>query len=163
MTNQPQLKSNLIERVVQIYGDMLFDFCHSVLWSQSNAHLAFRSILKEIKKQKRTHSYNNYERPWILKIACEKLRSQARKHGRRLTPSEQIMLDATLKTDVRLKQFDSYFHRLSSDDQMLLLLRDKYGLPYNEIAAAMQLPEGSLKVKRQQALRTLEDWVWNQT
>jgi DNA-directed RNA polymerase specialized sigma24 family protein len=47
------------------------------------------------------------------------------------------------------------------EDQILLLLRDKHGIPYSEIASALRSPEESLKVKRQQALRTLEEWLWD--
>jgi DNA-directed RNA polymerase specialized sigma24 family protein len=146
--------------VVQQYGDLLFDLCESILWSPTNAQLAFRAILREIKSTQEKNKYTEYERPWVLRIASKKLLEIANKHGRRLTPSEQIMLDATLKFDARIKQFDSYFHRLSAEDQLLLLLRDKFGLSYQEIASATGIPEGSIKMRRQQSLRTIEEWLW---
>lgn len=139
---------------------MLFDLCESILWSPTNAQVAFRGILKEIRKRQPADSLGEYERAWVLRVACDQLRSLAHRHGRKLTPSEQIMLDASLNVQARLKQFDSYFHRLGTEDQLLLILRDKYALPYSEIASAMGVPEGSLKVRRQQALRTLEEWLW---
>jgi DNA-directed RNA polymerase specialized sigma24 family protein len=78
-----------------------------------------------------------------------------------VTSQEQITLDASGNVSIRLKQFDLYFHRLIPEDQILLLLKDKYGIPYPEIATAMGIPEESLKIKRQQALRTLEEWLWS--
>jgi DNA-directed RNA polymerase specialized sigma24 family protein len=152
----------MIEHVVQLYGDLLFDLCESILWSPSNAQIAFRSILRQVKSKRGSNLYQTHERTWVLRVACSQLRSYAQRHGRRLTPSEQIMLDASFDMNARLKQFDSYFHRLTTEDQLLLLLRDKYGIPYPEIAAAMETPEGSLKIRRQQALRTLEEWLWDQ-
>ena len=71
------------------------------------------------------------------------------------------MLDASMNIEGRLKNFESYFHRLPVDDQILLLLRDKYGLPYHEIAATLVASEGSLKLKRQAALKCLDEWLWD--
>jgi DNA-directed RNA polymerase specialized sigma24 family protein len=150
-----------VDRVVQLYGDLLFDLCESVLWSPTAAQLAFRSILKTIRRKRRGHGYTDNERAWVLQIAYDKLGELASQHQRKLTSSEQIQLDAAQNVAIRLKQFDSYFHRLTTDDQILLLLRDKYGMPYPEIASAMGLPEGTLKIRRTQALRSLEEWVWD--
>ena len=107
--------------------------------------------------------YRNFERAWILRVACERLIQPGRYPRRIVTPEEQIRLDAMEKISARLKNFDHYFHRLRPEDQILLLLRDKYGLDYAEIAAAMGLPEGSLKTRRSQALRALDEWLWDAT
>lgn len=149
-----------IDHVLLTWGDLLYDLCESILWSPSAAPAAFRVILKELKKQHEANGFKDYERAWILGVAYERLRKISARKGRRLTPSEQIMLDSSFKMESRLKQFDSWFHRLTTDEQLLLLLRDKYGTPWPEIAAATGLPEGSLKMRRQQALRTLEEWMW---
>lgn len=146
---------------MQLYGDLIFDLCESVLWSPVNAQLAFRSILKTIRRKRQGHGFTEHERAWVLQIACSRLLEISSRHGRRLTSSEQIQLDSAQNVTLRLKQFDSYFHRLVTEDQILLLLRDKYGMPYPEIAAALGLPEGTLKVRRAQALRSLEEWLWD--
>jgi DNA-directed RNA polymerase specialized sigma24 family protein len=152
--------------MVQRYGDLLFDLCESVLWSPGNAQGAFQAILKEIQNArfgrsgKNNEGPSNYERAWVLRVACEKLQVLAARHARRLSPSEQIELNANPTVSARLKQFDAFFHRLSTPEQILLLLRDKYGLPLSEISVALGMPEGSLKIQRQQALRTLEEWLW---
>lgn len=150
------------ERIVQLYGDLLFDLCESVLWSPINAQLAFRSIIKSIRRNRRGHGFTEHERAWVLRIACDKLLDLSARHGRKLTSSEQIQLDSAQNVTLRLKQFDAYFHRLVTEDQILLLLRDKYGLPYGEISAALGLPEANLKIRRAQALRSLEEWLWDE-
>lgn len=151
-----------IENIVKHYGDLLFDLCESILWSPSAARVAFRAIIAEIKKRREGETFVDFERAWVLNVACNKLRAQAERHGRKLTPSEQIELDSLLDAPGRLKKFDSFFHRLSLEDQFLLLLKDKYGIPMAEIASALGLPEGSLKLRRAQALRAMEDWLWGQ-
>ncbi len=141
---------------------MVFDLCQAVLWSQPNAQLAFRAIIRDLRRLELAGvKYERYERPWVLRVACEKLRSVAVRHGRTLSASERMMLDGALKGDARLRQFDSYFHRLRTNDQILLLLRDKYKLEYAEIAIIMGEPEGSLKMRRQHALRALDEMLWD--
>jgi DNA-directed RNA polymerase specialized sigma24 family protein len=90
------------------------------------------------------------------------LRALSERHARKLTPSEQIELDSFENVPNRLKKFDSFFHRLTIEDQFLLLLKDKYGIPMAEIATALGTPEASLKLRRAQALRALDDWLWEQ-
>lgn len=160
-TPGPAASGHAIDRVVQLYGDMVFDLCESVLWSPTNAQLAFRAILKTIRRRHKGHGFTEYERAWVLQIACEKVLDLSSRHGRKVTSSEQIELDATQALSSRLKQFDFYFHRLVTEDQIILLLRDKYGLPYPEIASALGMPEGTLKIRRAQSLRALEDWLWD--
>jgi DNA-directed RNA polymerase specialized sigma24 family protein len=150
-----------VDHIIRSYGDILFDLCESLLWSQSNAQIAFRSILKRIRAGSRFRKYSSYERSWVLRIACDRLLQLCRQTGNRVSPEEQIKIDAYGSVTTRLKQFNSYFHRLMPEDQILLLLKDKYGIPYSEISTAMATPEGSLKIRRQHALRTLEDWLWN--
>ncbi len=160
--NTQTKKSPALDHFVTLYGDLLFDLCSSVLWSPVTGQNTVRKILKTLEKTSKKSSYQRYERAWVLRVACDQLLAVAKRNGRRLTPSEQVMLDANLNTTARLRQFDSYFHKLSTDDQILLLLKDKYGLPYFEISAALNTPEDSLKIKRQQALRALEEWLWSQ-
>jgi len=152
-----------MENVVKNYGDLLFDLCESSLWSPSAARLAVRTILAEIKKRREDEAFVEFERAWVLNIACAKIRALADRHGRKLTPSEQIELDSIENASGRIKKFDSFFHRLSLDDQLLLVLKDKYGIPMAEIASALGVPEGSLKLRRAQALRAMEDWLWGQS
>jgi DNA-directed RNA polymerase specialized sigma24 family protein len=149
-----------VDNVVQLYGDLIFDLCESILWSSSQAQNAFRAIIKEVKKTPATDKFTTHERAWILSIAFDKLKKFSLQYGRKVSASEQIQLEANQNAAARLKHFDVYFHRLTTEEQIVLLLRDKYGLPYAEIASAMSRPEGTLKSIRSQALRTLEEWLW---
>lgn len=155
-------RTKIIPELVERHGDLVFDLCQAVLWSQPNAQLAFRAVMRDLRRLALAGRYEKYERAWVLRVTCERLRSLAARLGRTLSASERMMLDGALKGDARLKQFDSYFHRLSTDDQMLLLLRDKHGLDYDEISVALGEPTGSLKIKRLQALRALDEMLWNE-
>jgi DNA-directed RNA polymerase specialized sigma24 family protein len=101
-----------------------------------------------------------YERSWILKIGAEQLLSLLKQQSLAVSPEQQIELDAKKQVMGDLESFDFYFSRLRSDSQLLLLLKDKHHLPYADIADALGIPVDSLKLQRQQALRTLEEWLW---
>lgn len=149
-----------MSRVVSIYGDLLYDLCQSMLWSPADAPYAFRSILRTLNRRRREERFDKYERPWILQIAFRELRGMRQKSSRFLTPAEQVMLDSNPQPRARLRFFDSYFHRLPVDSQLLLVLRDKYGIPLSEVAAVLELPEASARLQRLQALRLLESWIY---
>ncbi len=150
-----------IDHFVRSYGDLLYDLCEELLSNSTQAQSAFRSILKKIRSGIRYQKYSHYQRSWVLKIACSKILLLSDQFGHQVSPEEQMELDASENATIRMKHFKSYFYRLKTEDQILLLLKDKHGIPYSEIAAALDIPEGSLKVRRQQALRTLEEWLWN--
>lgn len=152
--------SEWIERIVSTYGDLLYDLCQSMLWSPADAPYAYRVILRTLSRRKQKERFVKYERPWILQVAFRELRGMKRKSPRFLTPAEQVMLDSNPEPKARLRFFDSYFHRLPIESQLLLVLRDKYGIPLSEVASVLELPEASARLQRLQALRLLESWIY---
>ena len=149
------------DHYVRTYGDLLFDLCEAVLWNPLPCSNCF-SLYSEKSTFRFAISHLLDLRTELGSEDC--LQATApflQRYGYQVSPDEQIRLDANESVSTRLKQFGSYFHRLNAEDQLLLLLKDKYGIPYFEIANAMGTPEGTLKVRRQQALRTLEEWLWN--
>ena len=153
------------EELIRNFGDLVYDLFFSVLWSARGAQTLYLQLWQSVERRlsKSNTSYRKHARAWTLQLAVELLKKSHSRLGRTLSPSEQVMLDANLNIPARLKQFESYVHKLQIQDQILLLLREKYGLPYSEIAAALRIPEGSLRVKHQQALKSLEEWLWDRT
>lgn len=151
-----------IDQVIATYGDLLYDLCQSMLWTQAGAPYAYRAILKALKREGRSRDrFAKYERAWVFHVAFRELKRMSRKSPLTLTPAEQVMLDSNPDPKARLRHFDSYFHRLPIESQFLIILKDKYGVPLSEIAAALELPEPSVKLQRLQSLRLLESWVWS--
>ncbi len=147
------------------FGDLVYDLFYSVLWNHKGARILYLQLWRQLDRElgDGKSEFQKHSRAWILQRAIELLSRSQEKYGRALSPSEQVMLDANLNIPARLRQFDSYLHKLNIQDQILLLLRDKYGLPYAEVAATLRMPEGSLRIKHQQALRSLEEWLWDRT
>jgi DNA-directed RNA polymerase specialized sigma24 family protein len=149
-----------ITHFIHDYGDMIFDVCHSLIRDPNHAQILFREILQKLRTRRKQEAYSTYERAWILRIVCETLINQQSHYTELTTPEERIQLDAQTSA-AKIEHFKTYFNRLEPIDQLLLLFRDKFALPYSDIASALATPEGSLKMRRQQALRTMEEWLWN--
>lgn len=162
---QPGGPSAAVAELHRNFGDTIYDLFHSVLWNHKGARSLYATFWRSIERDHSGHSgsYQRHARPWILRLAVKQLLQAHAKLGRTMSPAEQVMLDANLEVPARLRQFESYLHKLSPSDHVLLLFRDKYGLPYDEIASALELPEGSLRIRHQQALRSLEEWLWDRT
>jgi len=143
-----------MEDIIKTHGDLIYDLCESILANSVNAQLSFRKILQKIKRSRRENSFQKYERAWILKLSVDQL-TQVTKRC-----SNKKHEDAGLGTSMRLKNFPVFFRRITIEDQLLLILKDKYGIPYSEISASMGVPESTLKTRRAYALRALEEWVW---
>ncbi len=153
-------KRQKLNQIVASYGDLIFDLCDSLLGNSASAQIAFRSIIKKIRSDIRGDHYQTYERSWVLKIASQQLVSLIEQRGEIVEPKRQIEIDSQFDSGHRLKYLDFYFRRLRPEIQLLLLLKDKYQIPHEEIAAALGTPVDTLKLQRGQALKTLEEWMW---
>lgn len=143
------------------YEDLLFDLCHSTLTDAQSAQQIFETIIKELAKTKISERYKNHERSWVFKIACQQILRVHSRNEIQPTCSAQIELDSLSSSASRLKHFAEYFQRLQPEDRLLILIRDKYGLPFSELASTFNVSEESLKARRNRILRTLEKWVWS--
>lgn len=150
-----------LEPFIERYGDLVFDLCYSILWSQRSAQVAFQTVFKKILHTPQKNRFTEFERVWVLKLTVEVLLPQAQAALKRLSPSEQVMLDSSSDPARKLESLSMYFHRLGAHEKLTILLRDKYGIGYSEITAVMGIPEGSLKILRQQGLQALEGWIWS--
>lgn len=151
-------------KMTQTYGDLLFDLCFTLLGSQVPAQLAFSSIMRRARQELKTElasaPYKKYERPWILRLSTSKLRTFYLQSKVQFSKEEQFALEAPVHSGTRLTLLKAYMKRLSVDDQLLLTLRDKHQISMDELASALGSSVESLHLQRQQALRTLEDWIW---
>lgn len=122
--------------------------------------MVFKRLSDEFSKPNR---FIKHERARVVQISNEVISGFHKKSAPKAITPTQVMLDTAMSTEERMKNIGEYIRRLPFEDQMIVLLKDKFGLPYPEISAALNIPEGSVKIRRQQTLRALEDWIWNQT
>jgi DNA-directed RNA polymerase specialized sigma24 family protein len=151
----------LPELIHSKYGDLIYDLALSVLWSQPGAQAAYPAILRTFRRLGPRERFEKHELAWVLRVTCSRLEQLASRYGRSLSSAERMMLDGALKGEERLRQFDSYFHRLGVPDQILLLLKDKHGIDYDTLASALQTPVATLMLRHQHALRALDEMIWD--
>lgn len=156
-----------LEQFIQSYGDLIYDLAESILADSTLTQNTLQSILKTLEQTPKNERYVTHERAWVLQVTCQHLIHQHRKLNRQLPP---LPKDPQTSPDnhnsnlaFRLQHFRSFFNRLAIEDQLILMLRDKFGISYTEIASALGLPEGSIKIRRHQSLRALEEWIWENT
>ncbi len=153
-------KNQKIAKLVEKYGDLIFDLCESMLGNSALAQLAFRSIIKKIRLELNRSSYEAYERSWVLKLASQQLLALVRRRGEVVEPKRQFEIDSHAENQNQTQKLDFYFRRLRPELQLLLLLKEKHRLPTDEISAALGTPIDTLKLQRGQALKALEEWMW---
>jgi len=154
--------SHLESHWIHRYGDLAFDFAASLFWSTRNGKIAIRQLYLSREGKALSQFFgSDLERAAVFRTLLNQLRDTQWRYMRKLTTAEQRMLDGNLSEEGRLKQFDSYLHRLTFDELALLLLRDKLGVPSTETAAIFEISEASLQLQRQHAYEALSDWIWD--
>lgn len=152
-----------LETLILKYGDLIYDITYSTLWSTQAAQKALLPIFKELNSQlsqSGNRRFEDFELEWTLHIMCRQLKKFYGSAARRLSPSEQLMLDSAASGEARAKYFESFFHLLSFDDQVLFLLTDKHGLTLEQACNVLLIPRDTLILKKALALRTLYDSIW---
>ena len=164
LASEPSGPASSPDHWLNRYGDLAYDLASSVLWSQPNGKLILKKLYLSRKGAELARLQGSkLERAAVFQESIQLIREARWKYTRKLTTAEQRMLDATPSEEARLKQFDSYLHRLGLEDQVILLMRDKLGLPTSEISSALGMPESSMALQRSQAYETIADWVWEKT
>jgi len=156
-------KPLVLEEELNRFGDLLMGLV-TRFTPDSEAHRPMvRQIIKAYVLEQKKLKTELFQRPLLLQIAVEHLLSHLKKWTpRKLTP-EEILLDTALSTDERLNAIDMYLTRLSIEDRMILFFLEQHQLSLAEVAVALKTTEGSLKNRRQQLYRSLEEWIWNIT
>ncbi len=144
--------------------ELIWDFIYSIVWNQRGARAIFKIETRKISHFRTVRHVQSetpdFQRNWILKQTWEVLSKNYDSHQKKLSASEQVMLDSLFEPELRLKNFESYFHRLNLKEKAVLLFRDKYGFSTSEVASILSISEGSLKLLRQEALSSVEQWIW---
>ena len=127
--------------IAERYSDLLFDLCFSLLPRKSISQSAYKVISKKIKKNQKPDTFEEFERPAVLRTSIHILKKFYIKEK---FVARNLDLNLSSETpDQKLKRLNHFLSKLSFKEQTILLLRDKYGLPYKK------LPHASKFQKRQ--------------
>lgn len=142
----PQAPRLLIER----YQGVVFGLCMRMLRHRHDAEdVAQESFLRALRGV-RGFDGERPLRPWLLGIAANRCRTALSRRARRPAPTEaaEECVDhrpAVADPDDLATELEAAVARLRHDYRMVFVLYHEQGLPYDEIALALDRPVGTIK------------------
>jgi len=154
------------EEIVDRYQQVAFRVAYAITGSATEAEDAAQEGIFKAYRALRTFRTGAEPRPWLLRIVANEARNRARSAGRRQRMQLRLAEDfrpgdaapspeaAALAADERRRLLDS-LNGLSDDDR--LVITSRYLLQRNgeETAAALGIPEGTVKSRLSRALDRL--------
>ncbi len=137
-------------RIVKRYQGMVYSVAHSVLGNQTDAEdAAQEALLRCYRKLPQFRGEATFS-TWLFRLALTASLDYERRERRRPEPVEVPELacedDADLGSGVTAAALLTALHALPEDYRVPTVLRDVYGLPYQEIAEISGRPLGTVKV-----------------
>lgn len=144
--SKPTSHQDLILR----YGNLIYDVCSQTLEDSTLTRKAVSAIFKVLLKTPERQRFTSHEQAWMLNVLVTQLQRIERHRSRSHSPLHWV----DPSDDVALKARYA-FSRLPLDDRILVTLSEKYLLPIDDIASALQCSTDSLQLRREQALRRM--------
>jgi RNA polymerase sigma factor (sigma-70 family) len=162
------------EEIVQRYQQVAFRVAYVITGSAAEAEDAAQEGLFKAYRALRTFRTGAEPRPWLLRIVANEARNRARSAGRRHQLELRLAEDfrpgdaapspeaAALAADER-RRLMAQLNALSDDDRQVITLRYLLQLSGEETAAALGVPEGTVKSRLSRALDRLRARVEDRT
>ncbi len=128
--------------------------------NESDLSAVQKDIQKTIRKQAPIQTYQNYERPFVFKIAYQSIIDRFHSAPTPTYSNKEIQLDTEGSVQEKLNQFYFYFNRLSLEQKALLIFKYQFEFKLSEIASIMNASEGAIQLKIDFAIHALEDWIF---
>ncbi len=159
-------------RLVRRYESPLFGYMRRMLGNAHDAEDAFQETFLRVHANLHKYRADRPFRPWVYRIATNLCRDRLRYRKRR--PS--VSLDAPCDTGAALgerlaaggegadgpartaetrERLEAALGRLSAKHRAVFLMARYEGLPYEEIAAVLRVPVGTVKSRMNKAVKVL--------
>lgn len=134
------------EPVVELFGDLVFDYFEFLLGGSASAMLALQSWLESIRKEP------------VFPEPDEGLRQQALQRASQIARPMYAKLfpdHHAPKADPQATPLLRSLARLRFEERAAILLRDRYSFSIAEIARILLVPEDNIRLARGKALQAL--------
>jgi RNA polymerase sigma-70 factor (ECF subfamily) len=151
--------SSLFER----YHRQLFAFFYQMLRDRSAAEDLVQDVFVRVLKYRRTFQPETSFKAWIFHIARNSRHDFVRKHPPAGGTVDDAMasfdagVGAQLEKDDETALLRRALSRLSADKRELIILARYRGMSYEELAALMEVDQGTVRVRLHRAIRQLGD------
>lgn len=150
-------------RLVALHEGMVFNLAARLLGDPEEAKDAAQEVFLQVFRTLSRFEGRSSLRTWIFRIVVNHCRNRQRWWRRRrkdrccaiedLTPTQEARLSASpgespyehARRGERARQVQAALLRLSFDHRAILLLREVQGLSCEQVAAALHVPEGTVK------------------
>jgi RNA polymerase sigma-70 factor, ECF subfamily len=154
-----------IDALLRAHYDRLFSVCRRLTGNDSDAADACQEALIAIVRN--LHKFDRRSRfgTWAYRIAVNASLDELRRRRRRPLPTDQVLLDgadAVFGPDpagavVARLSLDAALTQLTPEFRAAVVLRDVAGLDYAEIAAALDIPPGTVRSRIARGRAALAD------
>jgi RNA polymerase sigma factor (sigma-70 family) len=145
------------------HANRIYNHCfrRSADWSMAE-DLASVVFLEAWRKRRQVRVYEDSVLPWLLTVANNCLRNaeRTRRRYKRLlarlprpedTPSFDVQASDRADDEALMRRLLEMLHELNTEDQEVISLCDWSGLSYEEAAAALEIPIGTVKSRLSRA------------
>jgi len=173
-TSKPTRGSNIeslsqassFAELVDLYGDSIYKFCRSLAYSKEEAEDLFQeTFLKALQQSSKTKAAKNPQ-GFLFSVAAYLWKSWKRKHARRdrIAPfqpfDENLLYNSDMEYDFITRE-DGQIVRAVVEDlpekfKIPILLHYSVGLGLTDIAAALEIPAGTVKSRLFKARKLIE-------
>jgi RNA polymerase sigma-70 factor (ECF subfamily) len=145
LRGEPEAIRTLVDR----FQSEVFGFCLRLLNHRHDAEDVTQEVFLRVFRSLRRWDAGRPLRPWIMGIAMNRCRTWMAQRARRPEPVDylQDIAPASPADDSAelLREIQDAVHHLRSEYRSVFVLFHEQGQPYEEIAAAMNRPVGTIK------------------
>ena len=158
------------EEIVNRYQELAFRTAYVITGSAAEAEEAAQDAFVKAYRALDTFRAGAPPRPWLLRIVANEARNRVRSAGRRRQLALRLVEDlrpgdaapspeaAAVQADERRRLLESV-NRLDENDRLVIASRYLLDLSSEETAAALGIPEGTVKSRLSRALARLRERV----
>jgi len=159
------METGVFERVVQEHKDRVHSFATRMLQDPTEAQDVAQEALVRLWRNRRRVEPEG-ARPWLMRTVHNLCIDRIRKRKVRseiadADPAIELQTDGNPDAEQRIgstelgRAIEQAVRSLSEQDRAVVLMREVHEMPYEEIAAALDLPLGTLKARLHRARERL--------
>ncbi len=151
-------------RLVERYQGLLFGLCLRMMGHRHDAEDVLQETFLRALRGLRGFDRDRPLRPWLLGIAANRCRTALSKRGRQRASSDPLETFTDPRPglsdpDDLSTEIEGALARLRQEYRLVFVLFHEQGLPYEEIAAAIDRPIGTVKTWLHRARAEMADYL----
>jgi RNA polymerase sigma-70 factor (ECF subfamily) len=159
------------EKIVSLYEGLVFNFAYRMTWNREDAREMCQEVFFRLFRNSHKYQHEKKFGPWFMKLAVNACINESKKRRRAretapqagegeeplAQPSPVPGAEALLQSREREAQVRKAIENLGEPYRAVVVLRYLKSLSYQEIAALLDLPDGTVKTRLFRAREALRE------